>query len=453
MVFVFIFFAILFLPARALAAPRVQDVGEKLVIVIDPGHGGENQGTIENNHEEKLMTMTTALAMYEELLKYEDVEVYLTRTEDVDMSLKERAEFAAEKEADFLFSIHYNASLNHELFGSEVWVSQFPPYNAYGYQFGYEFLSDMRDRGLFIRGIKTRRGSSGMDYYGIIRESVALEIPAVIIEHCHVDEDRDAVYCETDEQLREFGRADATAVAKYFGLKSEVLNVDYSNYSLSEASATSTVKTTLIDTTEPDVCQIEFSSADYENGFLSLSVLAADYDSPLLYYSYSMDGGNTFSPREMWPDSDALNGTYTDSFTLTLSIQPGTAPDVIVRAYNLYDLYTESNCYSSPQIFPSSSAASGELTGESDDMPSPDETESSIDIVPVGANAVDANTLDDKPEEEKEISFFTFLMVCLSFALIMLVLVIISQYIAYLNRRKRRLQRRNEAGRNRNQLR
>ena len=132
--FVYMFLAVLlssfWLSETLQAAPRLQETSGKTVIVIDPGHGGENRGTIENNHEEKLMTMTTALAMYEELLLYDDVEVYLTRTEDTDMSLKERAAFAQSVDADFLFSIHYNASVNHEIFGSEVWVSSVSPYNG-----------------------------------------------------------------------------------------------------------------------------------------------------------------------------------------------------------------------------------------------------------------------------------------------------------------------------------
>ena len=64
--------------------------------------------------------MVTALAMYEELTKYDNVDVYLTHTDDVSMSLADRAQFAAERNADFLFSIHYNASVDHDLFGSEV---------------------------------------------------------------------------------------------------------------------------------------------------------------------------------------------------------------------------------------------------------------------------------------------------------------------------------------------
>ena len=39
-----------FMSQKILAASRLQETAEKTVIVIDPGHGGENRGTIENNH-------------------------------------------------------------------------------------------------------------------------------------------------------------------------------------------------------------------------------------------------------------------------------------------------------------------------------------------------------------------------------------------------------------------
>lgn len=436
----------LLLPVQVCAAPRLQNTGEKVIIVIDPGHGGENQGTIENNHEEKLMTLTTALAMYEELSLYDNVEVYMTRTEDVDLSLKERAEFALSVDADFLFSVHYNASLNHELFGAEVWVPLEAPYNGYGFQFGYEFLSDMREKGLLVRGVKTRRGNDGLDYYGILRESVEREIPAVIIEHCHVDEARDAYYCDSDEKLREFGRADAEAVAKYFGLKSSALNVDYSDYQLAEATADSPVRMTQIDDTEPDLCLLDFLEADYENGTLSLAVSAADYDSPLLYYSYSTDGGRTYSVREAWPDTDTLTGIYPDTFTLNLDIQPGTAPEVTVRAYNQYDLYTESNPYVSPQVFPSQPKEGEGSPGQN----SEDDNNTSLEIVPVGAGG---SAVKGDPKDGKGVSFLVFLELSLAFAVFLLILVVVSQCAIRRSRRKKRLQRRKEAGNTRNQKR
>lgn len=110
---------------------------QPVVVAIDPGHGGENLGAECNGYTEKNMTMIVALAMKEELEKYEGIEVYLTREEDKDMSLEERAEYAASRNADFLFCLHFNMSAEHDLFGSEVWVSAF----GEEYQEGYAFAS------------------------------------------------------------------------------------------------------------------------------------------------------------------------------------------------------------------------------------------------------------------------------------------------------------------------
>lgn len=440
---------LLWLPAvKAEAASRLQDTGDKLVIVIDPGHGGDNRGTIENNHEEKFMTMTTALAMYEELQRYDNVEVYLTRTEDVKLSLKERAEFAVSVDADFMFSIHYNASANHELYGSEVWVSSVAPYNGYGLQFGHEFLSEAREMGLLVRGVKTRLGDEG-DYYGIIRESVALNLPALIIEHCHVDNINDTDFCDTDEDLKAFGIADATAVAKYFGLSSSELNVDYSGYSLTEASATSLNSITKNDDTEPDVCQISLKQEDYEAETVTLEVTAADYDSPLMYYSYSLDGGKVFSERETWPGCDALAGTYTDTFTLDLKVPANVTAEIILRAYNSYDLYTESNLLTRPKVVTdekeNASQGGQDAADFSKEPPASSETKE-LPGTTTFRPAMSENA------EEQEVSFLSFLKLCLVFVAVLFVIVFVSQLFSYRKHKKRRRQCRNEFGNSKNQV-
>lgn len=436
----------------AQAAPRVQPVGDVVTIVIDPGHGGVNEGTIENGFLEKSMTMTTALAMYEELCKYDNVEVYLTRTEDVDMSLKERAEFAASVNADFLFSIHYNASLNHELYGSEVWISAFPPYNAYGYQFGSVQLQTMQDMGLFLRGVKTRLNDKDLDYYGIIREARELSVPAVIIEHCHVDEERDVPFCDDEADLIAFGKADALSVAKYFGLKSSELNVDYSTEStnLAEASENSRVQNTLTDKTEPDICQITLLETDYNTGKVTIEVSAADYDSMLLYYDYSIDGGASYSSREPWPGCNVFDGTYTDTFSTTLMIPAGIQSTVIFRAYNLFDLYTESNT----EIFQWGFADGQEEDAVAVDgrAVAPPENGTAADAEnEAGTNYADTSKYPgtttfqpDSPETEemeKEVSILSFLKICLIIVVILFALVLVSQMLTG-RRRKRRRHRR-----------
>lgn len=429
------------------AEPRVQSYGEELVIVIDPGHGGENLGTIENGFEEKTMTLITAQAMYEELIKYDNVTVHMTRTDDRDLSLKERAEFAASVGADFLFSLHYNASANHTHFGSEIWISLQPPYNAYGYQFGYCFMSEMKDMGLFLRGIKTRPGDKG-DYYGVIRESVALSIPAVILEHCHVDEDRDVPYCATEEEWIAFGKRDALAVAKYFGLSSKTLGVDYSQESLTLPKVTENalVQSTVRDETEPDVCMIELQNVDYDTGELTLTVTATDYDSPLIYYDCSIDGGETFCDPIEWPGVDLLNEVTNDIFTLSMQIPSGVQPKIILRAYNLADLYKESNTISLLQEF-----LYGQNTVKED-------TENAEAVMNDLNDRHSAGTTTFTPEEkvaetEDEVSFLAFLKLCLVVVIIIFVVVLVSQSISYNRRKKRRRQRIKELENSRNHIR
>jgi len=57
---------------------------------------------------------TPSTEITEFLSKYDDITVYMTRTGVKDMSLLERAEFAKEVDADFLFCLHFNMSVNHK---------------------------------------------------------------------------------------------------------------------------------------------------------------------------------------------------------------------------------------------------------------------------------------------------------------------------------------------------
>lgn len=427
------------------AADRVQSVGEEIVIVIDPGHGGSNKGTQSGHTIEKEMTMVTAMTMYQELEKYDNVKVYLTHTDDRDMSLKERAEFAAGVGADFMFSIHYNASENHSMYGSEVWISCEKPYNAYGYQFGYLHLQAMQEKGLFIRGVKNRMNDEGTDYYGVIREAAALSVPALIIEHCYVDEERDADYIQNEEGFAEFGRIDALSVAKYFGLKSSSLGVDYSEEAtkLQPASADSLVQYTLMDKTDPDVCEIELRECDYDTGEVQLTVRAADYDTPLIYYDYSIDNGQNWSRLESWPGSNALTGEYTDTFQLDLTIPGGVRPNIILRAYNLADLCTRSNTLSFEQAIARHT--------ESDAKPDTEESGEPEEVIPAAApidhtrksigTTTFMPTVDEIGEEDATVGVLTFLKLCLAFVIVLFFIVLTTQFVNYRKRWNRRHRR------------
>lgn len=314
---------------------------EPLVIVIDPGHGGKNLGAEYEEYTEKDMTMVVARAMKEELEKYDQVIVYLTHDTDTDMSIEQRAIFAREKNADFLFCLHFNMSVDHDLFGAEVWVPAGGEYYAKGYSFAQIEMADLTGLGLYSRGIKTKLNDKGDNYYGILRYCSREQVPSVLIEHCHLDHEKDQkFYQQGEEQLKEFGRLDATAAAKYFGLRSEILGVDYSDYPVAQTSIPSGMVAP--DKTEPELCHIEVDNINKETGEITIKMEAADSDSYILYYSYSYDGGNTYSMPDAWPETDAWEHSDADCiFTIQVPFDEQIA--LRAKASNGFDVWAESN--------------------------------------------------------------------------------------------------------------
>ncbi len=320
---------------------------EPFVIVIDPGHGGENRGGEHEQYTEKDLTPIVARAMKEELEKYEGVEVYLTHDIDMDMSIKDRAMFASEKNADFLFCLHFNMSVNHNLFGAEVWVPATGEYYSKGYSFAQIQMQEFLDLGLYSRGIKTRINDRNENYYGILRYCTEERIPSVLIEHCHLDHPKDQPYYqEGEEQLKAFGIMDATAVAKYFHLRSEILGVDYSDYTVPETPIPADIVRP--DDTEPEVSFIEVMDIDEDTGEVTVSVDAEDSDSYILYYEYSLDGGESYSELNEWPRPEWNTSLQSNTFTVQV---PYDQPiDLRVNVFNGFDLWTESNIISMEAI-------------------------------------------------------------------------------------------------------
>lgn len=325
------------------ASESIPDAADDpVIVVIDPGHGGENLGAEYEDYTEKEMTLIVAKAMKEELEQYEGITVYLTRTGDEDLSLEERCEYAASVNADFLFCLHFNMSEYHTLFGAETWISAFGEQYSRGYAFADIEIGLLQEMGLYSRGIKTRLNDKGEDYYGIIRHSTEQNMPCVLIEHCHLDQENDQPFYDHPEKLEAFGRLDAEAVARYYGLRSESLGKDFSDYqNLMVPVPTQTMKP---DSTEPDICMVELVNQNMENGEVTVSVSAADYDSGMLYYTYSYNGGMTFSELQRWPDKSI------DTFEFTLTVPSGMVPQIMINAYNGYDLYTTSNTLSLPSM-------------------------------------------------------------------------------------------------------
>ena len=307
-----------------------------IVICIDPGHGGTNQGALYNGYMEKNLTLQIANEMKQELSNYQGITVVMTRTTDQDLTLDQRAQIAALNGADFMYSIHLNATGAHRLYGSEERITGFGNQYAKGMTFGQLELGELTSQiGSYAKGVKCRMDHAGTDdYYGVISHARSYGIACAIIEHCYMDNPHDIPFTATPEALHALGKADATAVAKYYGLKSATLGVNYSKYPKNVVAATSAVHTQ--DFTAPDVCQIAPVSYDKGSGNATIQVTAADAQSNLIFYAYSTDNGTTWSGVSPWTNGNA-------TANVSVSLPAGFTGTLLFRVYNMYDQSTPSN--------------------------------------------------------------------------------------------------------------
>ena len=331
-------FIILFTAVFGAASVESFAAPKNVVVVIDPGHGGvgdRNLGAQYNGLSEKELTLKVANALKAELEKYDGITVYTTRTTDTAISLEDRAAYAKSVDADFVFSIHFNASSDHAFYGSEVWTSTFGDYYVSGANFGNILQAQWSELGLYQKGVKTRIGSSGKDYYGIIRACVARNMPCVIMEHAYLDHGYDVSKIKEGDFINKLAVADATAIAKYFKLKSSSTGADYSAFKY-----TSVKKPTKVlhqDETGPEKCEIKVLNYDINSGNILVEMTAKDNQSPVIYFTYSYDGGQSFNILQMWDRTQT-----TQSFNV--KVPSGTVnPTIVCAAYNNYEKGTLSN--------------------------------------------------------------------------------------------------------------
>lgn len=318
---------------------------EEYIVVLDPGHGGEALGGQTEEYIEQEINLITARAMYDRLCQYEGITVYLTHDEigEVDISRTDRAKIAAEYDADYLISLHYNMSANHNLYGTEVWTSAFESEYSFGQTIGTIITNDLSSEfGLFNRGVKVRLNNKRDDYYGIIQMCRKEGIPSIIIEHCHLDSEKDrAVLGSISDIFVKFGEKDADAVAKYLRLKSSSLGINYSDYQYDEVIGSDFNPP---DESEPEYVNVRINSSDIYNRTCNITIEADDIDGRMQYYSISLDGGNAFGEMLPWSnDISALNPEDVKEINADIELIPGIESRLVVRGYNQYELYTDSS--------------------------------------------------------------------------------------------------------------
>ena len=106
---------------RVAPAPGRRAVGDRLVVVIDPGHGGSQLGAVgRRGTKEKDIVLGVARRARRMLADVADVEVVMTRLKDDEVELEDRVEMANLLRADLFVSIHANSFPSASLGGVET---------------------------------------------------------------------------------------------------------------------------------------------------------------------------------------------------------------------------------------------------------------------------------------------------------------------------------------------
>ena len=91
-------------------------------VVIDPGHGGKDTGTIgPNGLMEKELVLDVALRLGRLITQQLGAEVVYTRSSDIFIPLEERTKLANDQKADLFISVHANSSPESSATGVETY--------------------------------------------------------------------------------------------------------------------------------------------------------------------------------------------------------------------------------------------------------------------------------------------------------------------------------------------
>lgn len=105
------------------AARRKSAPDRRPVVVLDPGHGGKDPGSIGvSGIFEKTVTLATALATAHALHARGRCRVMLTRNRDVFIPLVDRVLFAQRNKAILFVSMHANSTSDHKIRGASVYT-------------------------------------------------------------------------------------------------------------------------------------------------------------------------------------------------------------------------------------------------------------------------------------------------------------------------------------------
>lgn len=169
-------------------------------VVIDPGHGGHDNGGQWGKVYEKHLALDTALRL-EGYLKRMGYRTVMTRRGDYFVSLQDRAKIANRYRDAIFVSIHFNYTWKQQVCGMETFY-----YNS-----GGQPLARLV-QGAMIRNTRTEDRSAKFARYYVIRNT---KMPSILVEGGFVSNPRERERMKSAVFREGIARGVAEGIARY----------------------------------------------------------------------------------------------------------------------------------------------------------------------------------------------------------------------------------------------
>ena len=182
----------------------------KPLIILDPGHGGDDEGAKVHYFMEKRLTLMTTL-LVRKYLEEMGYRVIMTRSKDVFIPLHRRVSIANKTKAVLFASIHYNSSPSTEAHGIEIFYHSGS--DAKRQKESRRLASSVLGELISCTTAHSRGVKSGN--FHVIRET---SMPAILVEGGFMTNKEERMNLRDKQYLEKIAKGVALGIDKYLKL-------------------------------------------------------------------------------------------------------------------------------------------------------------------------------------------------------------------------------------------
>lgn len=192
-------------------SPTQKSLSE-LLVIIDPGHGGEDPGGAGHGLLEKNINLNVARHMNKYFAKT-PIKTNMTRNDDYFVTLNFRTDFATKSKGDIFVSVHTN-KFNGSANGQETFYYAKTAATNPHVQASRALAMYMQNRMLETWNL-TNRGVNPFGYGNlhVLRENT---MPATLVELGFIDNAKDILYLKSEVERERMGKALFLATLDYY---------------------------------------------------------------------------------------------------------------------------------------------------------------------------------------------------------------------------------------------